>query len=88
VLLLTVPTPGNRHRRLEATLKPVASVLRLLPMSWPTKLQGYLDYLRLSKNRFRIAQWEALADRAGFEEAGTPDFGARSLTLLSFRRSL
>jgi SAM-dependent methyltransferase len=86
MLLATVPTDRHWHRRLEAALLPPAFLMRSTPVRWPSRLQGYVDYLFLSRNRLSIAEWEALAVKARLHSVGAPDRQAGTLTLLTFRR--
>jgi SAM-dependent methyltransferase len=68
VLLATVPDLRHPVRRMEGVLArlgrlpPLSSMAAAVP-----KLDGYVQYLRLSRNRFALPQWHALARAHGFE---------------------
>lgn len=88
LLLCTVPDPRHSIRRAEA----VGQFLAQRGARWmypllPERLQRYLDYLRLSRNRLSLASWRELAWRAGFNDAAAaPDDLAdrNTLALLTF----
>jgi ubiquinone/menaquinone biosynthesis C-methylase UbiE len=66
-LICTVPNVTHRMRRLEAVLqyaatRPAERVTRRLSK----RLSNYISYLRLSRNRLHVADWERLAREAGF----------------------
>lgn len=88
VLLVTVPDPRDRVRRVEAVLRRVAAlgpVARLARAS--RRAAAYVEYLRLSRNRFDAAEWARRAERAGLAVAGSGVEAARGpLMLLAFRR--
>jgi SAM-dependent methyltransferase len=74
-LLLTVPNPGNRLRKLEAWAQstllrhPLPPLLRRVQ-----KFDSYTTYLRLSRNRFGGSQWDSLLRAAGFSAIEPNDF--------------
>lgn len=89
VLLCTVPDPAHRVRRVETVCRVLAkfSAFALHRMGSP-RLSAYLDYLRLSKNRFRPEQWRSIARSAGLESVAlTPDDRHPTLALLAFTRA-
>jgi ubiquinone/menaquinone biosynthesis C-methylase UbiE len=82
-LLATVPNPRTPIRRLEACLR------RLTPLV-PAGLLGarlgrYIRYLALSRNRWSLRRWAALAEAAGFEWVND-DGASTPLVLLTLRR--
>lgn len=87
VLLCTVPDPAHLTRRVEAVSRLLARYGSLANRGGLPRLSAYLDYLRLSKNRFRLEQWRLLAHDAGLESVAlAPDDGHPALALLAFTR--
>jgi SAM-dependent methyltransferase len=90
IMLCTVPDPVHPVRLLEwlvsktATVPPVAAVSH----GWP-RLDRYLTYLCLSRQRHRASWWRAVTAHEGLSAAAVPDGPAlRSpLRLLVFQRS-
>jgi len=64
-VLCTVPDPSHPVRWLERLFVPAARwPVTTMARSWP-RLDGYLTYLRVSRNRHRARWWLAGAKRAG-----------------------
>jgi SAM-dependent methyltransferase len=95
LLLFTVPNPDAGVRRVESVLRPVAGAAR--GVSFPESLHRvhrYLQYLRLSKNRFEMSGWRSVLSQAGLKPAqeGLLDGGAfgmlatSPLLLLAFEK--
>jgi SAM-dependent methyltransferase len=90
IMLCTVPDPAHPVRLLEwlasttAQVPPVAAVSR----GWP-RLDRYLTYLCLSRQRHRASWWRAVTAHAGLSAAAVPNGPAlRSpLRLFVFQRS-
>jgi SAM-dependent methyltransferase len=90
VVLCTVPDPRHPVRRLEWLLGVAARVpaARSAGRHWP-RLDNYVTYLRISRQRHSSRWWHAAAARAGLLDARDPaDSAERSpLRLLTFRRA-
>jgi SAM-dependent methyltransferase len=87
VLILTVPNPTHFNRRIEQALRPAAILLcDLRGVDWPRRVRSTLNYLKLSKNRFPLERWEALARQADLHRSGLPVDLSSPLALLTFRR--
>jgi SAM-dependent methyltransferase len=90
VVVCTVPDPRHPVRRLEWLLGLAARVpaVRLAGRRWP-QLDGYLTYLRISRQRHSSRWWHAAAARAGLLDArDQADSAERSpLCLLTFQRT-
>ena len=74
VLLLSVPNPYNRLRKVEAGLQSLAG--RRLP-SWLERiprLDSYVAYLRLSRNRWGCEGWQTALSAANFAALDDRDF--------------
>jgi ubiquinone/menaquinone biosynthesis C-methylase UbiE len=86
VLLFTVPDPAHPVRRLE---RVAAWVARRRLHGWPrarwTKLERYVDYLRLSKTRLSRTEWARLASGAGLADSSR-SASAEPLMLLTLRK--
>jgi ubiquinone/menaquinone biosynthesis C-methylase UbiE len=78
-LLATVPDPDHPIRRREAWIRRFTGwlPLRMVPFR-----RRYLEYLRLSKNRSSLEEWESAVRQAGFELASVVD-RERPLSLLA-----
>ncbi len=89
VVLCTVPDPRHPVRRLERLLEVAARIplARSAGRRWP-RLDGYLTYLRISRQRHSSGWWHAAAARADLLDAPYPvDAPERSpLRLLTFQR--
>jgi 2-polyprenyl-3-methyl-5-hydroxy-6-metoxy-1,4-benzoquinol methylase len=91
IVLLTVPDVRHPVRWLEwaATLAARLPIVRLGLATMP-RLRGYLAYLRVSRQRHRLAWWQATARQAGLlVSPSTTAEGARrpgTLRLLALRR--
>ena len=89
VMLCTVPNPGHPVRRLESLIRPAAS--RRLSSGtadrWP-RLNRYLTYLHVSRQRHSAAEWCAIAAQTGLVAVPHPsELAERSpLRLLTFHR--
>lgn len=88
VMLCTVPDPAHVVRRVETAARALTKYsASALARVGPPRLRAYLDYLRLSKNRFRLDQWRSLACSAGLESlALATDDSPSTLALLAFTR--
>ena len=92
-LLCTVPDVRHPVRWLEWAAALGAPLLGPGGLRGPSRLQGYIDYLRVSRQRHGAQWWQATARRAGLD-AAPPDAGAGAgsaagrspLRLLSFRK--
>jgi len=74
VLLLSVPNPYNRLRKVEAGLQFLAG--RRLP-SWLERIprvDSYVAYLRLSRNRWGCEGWQTALSAANFAALDDRDF--------------
>jgi len=74
-LVFSVPNPCNRTRKVEAWLRShrLSLTLRWLLCKIP-RLRSYLNYLRLSRNRFKGDEWESALTTAGFVPFDKEDF--------------
>jgi ubiquinone/menaquinone biosynthesis C-methylase UbiE len=88
VFLCTVPDPRHRIRRAEAISRALATgPMRWCRSIWPRRVRAYVDYLMLSKNRFALDEWRALAESAGLDCFPLGENGEHHpLALLAFRR--
>lgn len=91
VLLVTVPDVRHPIRWLEWAASRVAQVpLARRVLAAVPRLDGYLVYLRISRQRHRLAWWQAAARQAGLRAtpAASPGQGRGpgTLRLLAFRR--
>jgi len=89
VVLCTVPDPRHPVRRLEWLLGVAARVpaVRLAGRRWP-RLDSYVTYLRISRQRHSSRWWHAAAVRAGLLDTRQPDTAECSpLRLLTFQRT-
>jgi ubiquinone/menaquinone biosynthesis C-methylase UbiE len=74
-LLLTVPNPFNLARKVEAWLRPVVSGRRLSSLLRRMgRLDSYVTYLQLSRNRFAGDCWQSILGPANFSALGSSDF--------------
>jgi SAM-dependent methyltransferase len=89
VVLCTVPNPHHPIRWLEWLLGVAGRVpaVRLVGRRWP-RLDGYLTYLRISRQRHSYRWWHAAAARAGLLDVRYPADSAdhSTLRLLTFQR--
>ena len=75
LLLLTVPNPFNRVRKLEAGARSLAVRHHLPPwLERIPRLHRYLAYLRLSRNRWEGAGWQSVLGAAQFAAVDQRDF--------------
>jgi hypothetical protein len=75
ILLLSVPNPYNRWRKLEAGLQSLAGRRRL--PRWLERIprvDSYATYLRLSRNRWGGAGWQTALSAANFAAVDKKDF--------------
>jgi SAM-dependent methyltransferase len=90
VVLCTVPDPRHPLRQLEWLLGVAARVraVRLAGRRWP-RLDSYLTYLRISRQRHPARWWREIAGRVGLLDVRyTADSAERSpLSLLTFQRT-
>ncbi len=86
ILLYTVPLPSHPTRRLEHVLAYLARLPLLRPADRVPRLGGYLQYLRLSRNRMSIARWESLGEAMGLPPVTAPSRALETLALLGCRR--
>jgi SAM-dependent methyltransferase len=90
VMLCTVPNPRHPVRWLEWLLGVAdrVPVVRTSGLQWP-KLDGYLTYLRISRQRHSPRWWHSTAARAGLLDVRyRVDSAERSpLRLLTFQRA-
>ena len=95
-LLLTVPNPYHRLRRVEAALKRLAANRLLAACLEPVpRLAAFAAYLRLSKNRWNAQEWCRVLRHAHFQALQSQDFTERawqeqshaSLVLLAVRKT-
>jgi SAM-dependent methyltransferase len=90
VLLCTVPDPTHPVRWLEWLAGAVARLpfVRAASKSWP-RLDRYLTYLRISRQRRPASWWHAAAGQAGLLTIPRPAHAARRspLRLFTFRRA-
>ena len=89
IVLCTVPDPAHPVRWLERLAGPAARspLARAAAGRWP-RLDGYLGYLRISRQQHRAGWWRAAAARAGLlTVAGTAETAPRQpLRMLVFQR--
>jgi SAM-dependent methyltransferase len=88
IVLCTVPDPRHPIRWLEWLARPAAnsSLSAATADRWP-RLDRYLTYLRISRQRRPQAWWRALAERAGLHAVSSPaDTELSALRLLTFQR--
>jgi ubiquinone/menaquinone biosynthesis C-methylase UbiE len=89
VMLCTVPNPRHPVRWLESLIRPAASRRLSSGTSdrWP-RLDRYLTYLRVSRQRHSAAEWCAFAAQTGLVAVPHPsELAERSpLRLLTFHR--
>jgi hypothetical protein len=89
VLLCTVPDPRHPVRWLEWLVGAAAQVppARTVAEQWP-RLDRYLAYLRISRQRRSAAGWRAVATRAGLIAVPRPAKTAERspLRLFTFQR--
>jgi ubiquinone/menaquinone biosynthesis C-methylase UbiE len=96
VLLFTAPNIASPVRRFEAALQPFARALRRFTFPAPlARIDRYLAYLRVSKNRMSLNRWTDLLHEVGVAPAQDRFLGEShefsgsraSLALLAFERS-
>jgi ubiquinone/menaquinone biosynthesis C-methylase UbiE len=96
VMLFTVPNIDAGVRKVEGALRLAAAAARIVPLPlWLRRADRYLQYLRLSRNRFSVAGWRDVLAQAGFRPAsdglvvsGPFSVGSHSpLLLLAFERT-
>lgn len=88
VLLCTVPDPHHPIRWVEWLLGVAGRVptIRSAGRHWP-RLDSYLTYLRISRQRHSSRWWLTAAARADLRVPSSPDLAGRSpLRLLTFQR--
>jgi glycosyltransferase involved in cell wall biosynthesis/SAM-dependent methyltransferase len=94
-LLLTVPNPGNLVRQIEARLLAMAFVDRLPPLLRRVpRIEAYLAYLRLSRNRWQAETWHAIFREANLAAMDEIEFASEewrrqsgaSLVMLGVRK--
>jgi SAM-dependent methyltransferase len=87
--LCTVPDPRHPIRWLEWLIDVLARqpALRAAGSHWP-RLDSYLAYLRVSRQRHSARWWHAAASRAGLPciPCSSDSAGRSSLRLLTFQR--
>lgn len=67
ILIATIPNPRTLVRKLEKLIRPVATPLSRLPgLNQIVKLHSYATYLKCSRNRMSLEEWQAVAARAHF----------------------
>ena len=67
ILIATVPNPRTLTRKLEKLIRPAATLLNRLPgLNQIAKLHSYAAYLKCSRNRMPLEEWQAVAARAHF----------------------
>jgi ubiquinone/menaquinone biosynthesis C-methylase UbiE len=72
LVLATVPDPTHRVRRVEGAVERCTrGAIGAYVERWVPRGAGYLQYLRLSKNRHERADWVRLAAEAGLGTAKT-----------------
>ena len=72
-LLMTVPDPRCAVRRREAFWQALARSPLAYPVLHRTRWRPYFSYLRLSINRFPLAQWAGLLADSGFILSSMPE---------------
>lgn len=89
LMLCTVPDPANPVRRAEAVSRALLFAFDFVPQSLrPRRCRAYVDYLRLSKNRFPLEEWHRLAHEVGLETHALPHTSGRpTLAMLAFTRT-
>jgi ubiquinone/menaquinone biosynthesis C-methylase UbiE len=87
VVLCTIPDPHHPIRRLEWLLGHAGRirVVRVAGRCWP-RLDGYLAYLRISRQRHSSRWWNAAGARAGLTSQPTSATPRAPLLLVTFRR--
>jgi SAM-dependent methyltransferase len=88
IVLCTVPDRRHPVRWLEWLIRPAAtsSLSAVTADHWP-RLNCYLTYLRISRQRRPPAWWRAVAERAGLDAvSGLADTERSPLRLLTFQR--
>jgi len=91
-LIISVPNPQHRVRRLEDTARPLAELGLKIPLVRRLpKIGSYLVYLRVSRSRFSRDQWKQKALNAAFGHVDVdlpkPEFGgAGAMMYLAFER--
>lgn len=93
-LIFSVPNPSHPRRRLERLLRPLAILgLAMPPVRHLPKIGDYLRYLRVSRARFRAADWERRAAGAGLQavkpDPGMPELEtSKEMMYLVFKRPI
>ena len=89
VLMFNVPNPNNGRRKREHWADRITSPkwLRRAVCIIP-RVQRYLNYIGLSKNRLALEVWETEASRYGFQRSQHPhyQYAKRPLFLFVFRK--
>lgn len=85
VLLYTVPLSSHPTRRIEAIAVRLARVKLLAGARSLPRIGGYLDYLRLSRNRLSVNGWEARTASHGLSPASEAYCPLGTLMLLACR---
>jgi hypothetical protein len=85
-LFCTVPNVTHGVRRLEAVLQYAATrPAERITQRVSKRLSNYISYLRLSRNRMHVAEWERLAREAGFAGVAGERSNGNSDSLLMLR---
>jgi ubiquinone/menaquinone biosynthesis C-methylase UbiE len=86
-LLATVPNQRALARRVEKFIRPVATALDQLPgFGRMPKLHSYATYLKCSRNRMSLDEWQAVGTRSRFAAVRPVETAAqnKSLSFLLF----
>ncbi len=78
LMLLTVPNPFNRVRKIEAWLQSMFMNHHLGLLHRVPRIDSYAAYLRLSKNRFEGQGWQAVLGKAHFAALDERDFSKKA----------
>jgi ubiquinone/menaquinone biosynthesis C-methylase UbiE len=86
LLLCTTPNIDHGVRRLEAVLAQAATrPLERLTSYVSRRLSMYISYLRLSRTRLHLSEWDELARTAGFQGAAYEGTHSNNTSLLMLR---
>jgi ubiquinone/menaquinone biosynthesis C-methylase UbiE len=88
VLVCTVPDPKNSLRRVEGLVALITRISMLHIGRVPTRLDRYLTYLSISRNRHSLNWWAAAADKIGLklDTSAATVASSSPLRMLTFRR--
>ena len=86
VIVVTVPNPKHPLRRIERLARDLANLVNFRWLKMNKRLDGFAQYLKVSKNHFALERWAALFAEHGFVWNPSASQTFQPLSLLVFRR--